>query len=485
MGYLSVPGVEAGVSYLASTYPSFCSSITLPEASVEGRTAHALKIAAGASSPNRRGVLFLGGVHARELVNPDMLIMISTMLCQSYTNNTDLVLGNKTYTAGVVKLLVEGLDIFVFPLVNPDGRAYVQAPNGDAMWRKNRRHDPVSGCYGVDINRNFDLLWSSGIGTSSSPCDYQIYKGPSAFSEPETRNVRWLLDTYPQIQSMLDVHSFSNDYLYPWGDATDQSTDSNQNFQNHAYDGLRGVAGSSQYGEYTPSQDLWWFQTSGNALVQAIAGVRGTTYTSKQSIGLYPTSGTSDDYAYSRHFVDGSKARVYGATLETGSVSDYFQPPFPEAQQVMNDGAAGVVQFCIESLCLITSTVQGTAMERRLVAMREFRDRQVLTTAGGARYVATLQQHTDELVRLIAADEGLRGRAAEVLGRLQDAAEAGKPVDDATLEAAEKLAGEVAGKGSPALRESLHQVVADIPHFRGRPIPEALKEVGAARQPVG
>lgn len=484
MGYLSVQGVEAGISSLASSYPNVFTSITLPETSVEGRTSHALKIAAGPSGPNRRGVLFLGGVHARELVNPDMLIMLGIKLCQSYVNNTDLVLGNKTYTAGVVKLLVEGLDIFFFPLVNPDGRAYVQAPNGDAMWRKNRRHNSGT-CYGVDINRNFDLLWSSGIGTSSDPCDYQIYKGPSAFSEPETRNVRWMLDTYPQIQSMLDVHSFSNDYLYPWGDATDQSTDPNQNFQNHAYDGLRGVPNSAQYKEYTPSQDLWWFQTSGNALVQAIAGVRGTTYTSKQSIGLYPTSGTSDDYAYSRHFVDTGKTRVYGATLETGSAADYFQPPFPEAQQVMYDGAAGVMQFLIESFCLISATLQGTAQERRLAAMREFRDRHVLTTAGGMRYVATLQQHTDELMQLIAADDSLRGRAAEVLSRVHDAAEAGKPVDDATLEAARKLAEEVSGKGSPALREALQHAAADIPHFRGRPIPDVLKELGAVKQPVG
>lgn len=482
MGYLSVPGIEAGVQFLANNFPAFFTLITLPEQSVEGRTSHALKIAGGNPSPDRRGVLFLGGVHARELVNPDMLLMTATKICQSYTGNSDLVLGGKTYTAGVVKLLVETLDIFIFPLVNPDGRAYVQDPSGDAMWRKNRRYDPVSGCYGVDINRNFDLLWSSGIGTSSSPCDYQIYKGPAAFSEPETRNVRWMLDTYPQIQAMLDVHSFSNDYLYPWGDATDQSSDPNQNFQNPAYNGLRGVPNSAQYKEYTPAVDLSWFQNTGNALVSAIQAVRGTAYTSKQSIGLYPTSGTSDDYGYGRHFVDGSKTRCYGTTLETGSVADYFQPPFPEAQYVMTDAAAGVIQFCIEAMCAITTAMQATAAEQRLAAMRTFRDRHVVTTEAGLKYVAMLQQHTGELVQMMAADESLRQRAAELLGKAGEAAESGKPVDEATLAATEKLAAEVAAKGSPALRTAIEHVLHDLPRFRGRPIHEALGEVA---KPVG
>jgi Zinc carboxypeptidase len=133
-------------------------------------------------------------------------------------------------------------------------------------WRKNRSFHPDSGCYGVDINRNFDFLWPSGIGTSANPCDYQIYKGPSAFSEPETRNVRWLLDTNPNIMGMIDIHSYDNDMLFPWGDATDQETNPAENFQNPAYDGLRGVPDSSLYGEYIPRADLDWYTSVGNSV---------------------------------------------------------------------------------------------------------------------------------------------------------------------------------------------------------------------------
>ena len=56
--------------------------VVLPEPSVEGRTCRALKIAAGTGG-NRRAVLFLGGVHAREIVNPDLLIRFAFDLCQS------------------------------------------------------------------------------------------------------------------------------------------------------------------------------------------------------------------------------------------------------------------------------------------------------------------------------------------------------------------------------------------------------------------
>ena len=182
MPYLTAGGIDDAIQYLAAQYPSFCQAIVLPEPSVEGRPARALKIAAGAGG-NRRAVLFLGGVHAREIVNPDLLIRFAFDLCQSYGSGGGLQFGNEVFGASFVNLIVENLDIYIFPLVNPDGRAYVQAPGGDVWWRKNRSFHPASGCYGVDINRNFDFRWPSGIGTSANPCDYQLYKGPSAFSE--------------------------------------------------------------------------------------------------------------------------------------------------------------------------------------------------------------------------------------------------------------------------------------------------------------
>src|SRR5574340_1169753 len=232
-GYLSASGIQSCLIYLANTYSSICQLIPLPEASGLGSAMRAVKIGKSSRSAKPR-VLLLGGLHARELVNPDALVGVALELCQAYTGGGAISLGGKTYEAPTIKLLVEALDIFVFPLVNPDGRSYVQAPGGDPWWRKNRRPISGSACVGVDLNRNFDLLWSSGIGTSADPCDYQIYKGTSAFSESETRNVRWMMDHYP-IKGMLDVHSYSELVLYPWGDDNNQSVDPNMNFKNPAY----------------------------------------------------------------------------------------------------------------------------------------------------------------------------------------------------------------------------------------------------------
>jgi len=474
MGYLTAAGIAACVQYLAATYPGFCEAIVLPETSVEGRTSRALKIASGGGQ--RRGVLFLGGVHAREIVNPDLVVSFAFDLCEAYAGGTGLTFGAKSYDSVAVKLIVEALDVFVFPLVNPDGREYVQAPGGDVWWRKNRRLDPASGCYGVDLNRNFDLLWSSGIGTSSDPCDYQIYKGPSAFSEPETRNVRWLLDTYPQIMGMIDIHSYDNDLLYPWGDADDQTTDPSKNFQNPAYDGLRGVPGSTIYGEYIPQPDLDWFTATGNAVEAAIQAVRGTGYTVKQSIKLYPTSGTSQDYSYSRHFVDGAQSSVFTYTLETGIE---FQPLYSEALNIIAEVSSGLVQFCLECLCSVTELARDTGLMDRLDALRQFRDEVVLTTIAGADLVASLTKHSAELAQLLAGDPTLRDQAAELLAAVESAASHGRALDAELVDRAQQLAGELSARGSPELRDALAAAIRDAEQFRRQTIPDALRAMAS------
>ena len=52
---------------------------------------------------------------------------------------------------------------------NPDGREYVFDVN--RMWRKNRAPNAGMSCVGVDLNRNYDLLWGiETLATSSNPC---------------------------------------------------------------------------------------------------------------------------------------------------------------------------------------------------------------------------------------------------------------------------------------------------------------------------
>src|ERR1700683_4552018 len=72
--YLNIDEVESALVVATSApYDGFTQLITLPNKTWEGRTCHAIKIANG-NNPNRPGVFFLGGLHAREWGSPDILI---------------------------------------------------------------------------------------------------------------------------------------------------------------------------------------------------------------------------------------------------------------------------------------------------------------------------------------------------------------------------------------------------------------------------
>jgi murein tripeptide amidase MpaA len=358
MPYLNITEVESALSVATSApFTSFTQLITLPNLTWEGRQCHAIKIANG-SGANRPGVYFLGGVHAREWGSPDILINFIEQLEQAFQTGTALTVGGKTFSASDIQAIVNGLDIIVFPQANPDGRNY--SMTADAMWRKNRRTAAPNSaaCPGVDVNRNYDFLWNypvyfapnSGISDSIDPCDAPnpdngTYHGPSAFSEPESSNAKWVFDNLPNVRFFIDLHSYGEDILYSWGDDEDQSSDPSMNFRNAAFDGLRGVAGDA-YKEYIPSNDLTTALSLANAFHDGIQVFRGKDYTVKPSFNLYPTAGTSDDYAYSRHFVDSSKQNVLSYTLEWGAQGD-FHPLYTEMQNIIQEITCGLLEFCL------------------------------------------------------------------------------------------------------------------------------------------
>lgn len=475
-GYLTASSIESCLLYLSSSYPAICQLVVLPEQSREGRTIRAVKIASGGGS-DRGAVLFIGGVHARELVNPDALVGLGLRLCQAYTGSTGLTFGGQTYPASTIKLIVDAMDVLILPLVNPDGRVYVQSPAGDPMWRKNRSPNAGLPCYGVDLNRNYDFLWSATIGNTSSNSCSETFHGPAAFSEPETRNVRWMLDNFPNIRAMMDVHSYLELVLHPWGDDELQTTDPSMNFMNAAYDGLRGITGDSVYREYMPGADRDWFVNTGNKVRDAIGAVNGNLYTVEQAVYLYPTSGTSKDYAYSRRFVDAVKRRVYAYTLETGTE---FQPAFPGAADLMNEIMSGLVQFCLQALCAVETLADGTEVADRLTDLRAFRDQELLASEAGRWWVSLVQEHTEELLQVAAADPDLRRQAVEVLGRL--AAIVGSrddptpmALDDDVIRGVEQLARRVERRAGPGLKNTLTEVRAELGRFHGKTVREALE----------
>ena len=347
MAYLNVEEIETAIESLAAAYPETTELITVPNLTHEGRQTHVLRI--GAANADGGGVLLLGGMHAREWVPPDALISLAADLLEANDRGTGLGYGGKSFAADDIRQLMQALDIFVYPCVNPDGRHFSQT--SDPQWRKNRRPSP-GGCVGVDINRNFDYLWDhsakfaadSGVSASADPCDKNVYRGPSPASEAETRNVVWLLDSYPKIRWHVDVHSAVPVILHSWGSDQNQSAHTTQTFLNTAFDQVRGRKDDAAYGEYISQDDLDVVTSLSRQMDKAISEVHGIGYGVEQAYGLYPTSGASDDFAFSRHFADAGKSKVYGFTIECGRS---FQPTWDDAEDVIREVCAGLIAFCL------------------------------------------------------------------------------------------------------------------------------------------
>ena len=357
--YLNVVEVETALAGVANPPNSaFTKLIQLPNKTWGNRVCHVLKIGKGTGT-GRPASYFLGGVHAREWGSPDILINFVQQLTDAYRTSSGITIGSQSFTAAQIKKIVETKDTYVFPQCNPDGRNFSMTT--DAQWRKNRRPAPAGhpqpSCIGVDINRNYDFLWNypvyfnpaSPIANSTNPCDYQVYIGPSPASEPETKNAIWMFDKFPNIRYFIDIHSYSEDILYNWGDDENQASNTGMTFHNAAFNGKRGIAGDTIYKEYLPAGDKTVAVSLATKMRDAIKNVRGRIYKVEQSMSLYPTAGTSDDYAFSRHILDSTKAKVYSYTIEWGSPSNPtpFHPPYPEMSKIIQEITAALLAFCV------------------------------------------------------------------------------------------------------------------------------------------
>lgn len=342
MVYLNVTEIESALKGLAATHPDTCQLIELPERTDEGRTCFALRIGSNPGSATK-GILFTANAHAREWGGADCAVNFAADVLTKYADGRGIAYGGIDWSANEVKRLVDTMDVFVVPCVNPDGRAYSQGT--DTRWRKNRSRRSGSSQVGVDINRNFDILWDServfdpevvsyaSMGSSRPAAD--TYRGPSPHSEPETRNIVSLLDDHPQIGWLFDIHCYSGEVLHSWGGSPNQWTQPEMNFRNQDYDGQRGTHDASVYAEYIPYPDFATQRDLATSVSLTMRNVRGEAYQVHQSFylvpdkwkrGTYPTGGIVDDYAFSRHLADPTKPKVHGFTLEFG-LRPEFQPP--------------------------------------------------------------------------------------------------------------------------------------------------------------
>jgi hypothetical protein len=111
--------------------------------------------------------------------------------------------------APALTAIVDSCELLIAVTWNPDGLEYVHLVS--QSWRKNRRPDG-GGSLGVDLNRNYSAGWTAPCSGSTNPGSSN-YKGPSAFSEPETQALRALsLDQH--FTKVIDYHSSGRETLW-------------------------------------------------------------------------------------------------------------------------------------------------------------------------------------------------------------------------------------------------------------------------------
>jgi carboxypeptidase T len=158
-------------------------------------------------------VLFDGLHHAAEYMAAEMPIYILDLLTSNYGAST--ALGDR------VTSLVNHREIWIVFMVNPDGLQYSLTGDPYRPWRKNRQPTPGSTYVGTDLNRNYDFHWGCCGGSSNTPSSAS-YRGPHAFSAPETQAMRdfilsRVVNGRQQIRVGATFHIPGRLVLWPYG----------------------------------------------------------------------------------------------------------------------------------------------------------------------------------------------------------------------------------------------------------------------------
>jgi len=253
--YNSYEEIIAFIEDLEVNYPHLVRLSTIGE-SYQGRDLVVVSVTSSAGGPNKPGLFFDGGIHAREWISPATALYVLNTLVTTYASDPS------------IKAIVDGLNIWVLPVFNPDG--YTFSRTNDRLWRKSRSPNSGSTCIGTDLNRNWPYQWGGG-GASASPCS-ETFRGSGANSEPEVAYISsFIVAPINNIRGYINFHSYSQVWLGPWGFTTQTPPD------------------------VTVQNEI------SRRVTAAITNVYGTAYQyGPSSTTLYITSGSSVDFTYWR-----------------------------------------------------------------------------------------------------------------------------------------------------------------------------------------
>ena len=144
----------------------------------------------------------------------------------------------------------------------------------------------------------------------------------------------------------------------------------------------------------------------------------GRSYTNQPGVGLYPTTGTQSDYAYSRHIANSSLRKTYGYTFETGPFTGKCRVVLPAGRPDADQAGRQVGHDRLDAavhLCHRTHRQPGLQRRHGGAALRRVRDELLATTDAGREWIALFERVQAPLLRAVMADERLAREAGELL----------------------------------------------------------------------
>ena len=195
--YTDPTEMSAFMDQVQAAYPNIAKKVLIKDGLFESHKIYAMKITKDVDQPNERPMFFLDAQHhAREVMTAEIARDMMDYLTSRYATDTQ------------VQTWVDSIEIWIVPIVDPDGAAYVFSP--DSNWRKHRRPSCP-----VDVNRNYDFNWNACAG-STGVCTDDTNRGTAPDSEPETQG---MVQSFSDLRPLfaLSYHSYGQYLMYSYG----------------------------------------------------------------------------------------------------------------------------------------------------------------------------------------------------------------------------------------------------------------------------
>jgi len=298
--YHNYPEMVTEIMAAQAAYPDLVQISSIGK-SYQGRDLWIAKVSDNVSvDENEPEVLIDALHHSREHLTTEQALYLLKVLTGEYA------------TDPTVKRLVDSRVIWIVFALNPDGMEYDLTGNPYRAWRKNRQPNAGSTAIGTDLNRNYDYDWGCCHGSSGVKSSL-TYRGPHAFSAPETRAMRdfvrsRVINGRQRITLHITLHTNGKLVLWPYGHTkTDIPADMTK--ADHAAFVRLGVRMAARNG-----------------------------YKAEQSSDLYITDGDEIDWMYGRYRIFSFTWELYPA--EHNRISDFYPPGSKIAAAVANNRSA-------------------------------------------------------------------------------------------------------------------------------------------------